>query len=87
MEQGKQLRSIAAHAEGVTSLHFAHDGRLLSGGRDRQAKIWDPEGKPLRALEPFPELVMKVAFAHDGARLLAGDWSGEIRLSAPQTGS
>jgi hypothetical protein len=86
MEQGKQLRSIAAHAEGVTSIHLAHDGRLLSGGRDRQAKIWDAEGKPVRTLEPFSELVMKVAFAHDGARLLAGDWSGEIRLSAAADG-
>jgi len=86
MEQGKQLRSIAAHAEGVTSLHFAHDGRLLSGGRDHLAKLWDPEGKLVRALEPFPELIMKVAFAHDGARVLAGDWSGEIRLSAAADG-
>ena len=86
MEQGKQLRSIAAHAGGVTSLHFAHDGRLLSGGRDQRAKLWDAEGKPLRVFEPFPELVMKVAFAHDGARVLAGDWSGEIHLSVAADG-
>ncbi len=80
MEEGKTLRSFNAHSPGVTDLAFAHDGRLVSCGRDRLAKLWDASGKQLRAFEPMKEPVLKAAITHDGGRVVAGDWSGEIRV-------
>ena len=86
MENGKRIKSIAAHPGGVTSLAFLHDGRFVSGGRDHLVKLWDGGGNSLRQFEPFGELVMKVAATHDGGRIVAGDWSGEVRLSSAADG-
>jgi len=47
MEEGRQLRSFTAHGDGgVTWLEFAHDGRIVSCGRDRVVKLWKPYGVP-----------------------------------------
>lgn len=50
------------------------------------AKLWDPGGNPLRSFEPFADLALKVAVTHDGGRVVAGDWSGEIRLFSAADG-
>jgi len=86
MENGKRIKNISAHPGGTTSIEFLHDGRLVSGGRDRTVKLWDGGGNQKRQFPPFGELVMKVAATHDGARVVAGDWSGEVRLSAVADG-
>ena len=80
MEDGRQIRSINAHAGGVTGIACAHDGRLVSCGRDNQVKVWDASGKQLQTLGPFSDVAMRCVFTHDGARVVAGDWTGEIRV-------
>ncbi len=80
MEDGKQLKSVNAHGQGVTSLDCTHDGRFASCGRDRMAKIWDTSGKAQRSFAPFGDLALEVAFTHDGGRVVAGDWTGEVRM-------
>ena len=82
VENGKRIKNIQAHGGGVASIQFLHDGRLVSGGRDRTVKLWDASGNQIRQFEPFGDVVMKVAAAHDGNRIIAGDWSGEVRLSS-----
>lgn len=77
---GKQLQSVNAHGGGVTSIAFTHDGRLASCGRDRVAKLWDAGGKQIRAFEAMKDIALEVAITHDGGRVLAGDWTGEIRV-------
>ena len=86
MENGKRIKNITAHPGGATSLQFLHDGRLVSGGRDRAVKLWGVGGNQIRQFEPFGELVMKVAATHDGGRIIAGDWSGEVRLVSVSDG-
>lgn len=86
VEKGKRIKNISAHPGGVASIQFLHDGRLVSGGRDRTVKLWDASGNQVRRFEPFGELVMKVAAAHDGKRIIAGDWSGEVRLTSAADG-
>ncbi|NUQ63426.1 MAG: hypothetical protein HUU20_13185 [Pirellulales bacterium] len=80
MIDGKAIRSINAHGGGVAAVHFIHDGRLASIGRDRVVKLWDGEGKQVRAFDAFSELGLEVALTHDGGRVIAGDWTGEIRM-------
>jgi hypothetical protein len=80
IEDGKQIKSINAHPGGVTDVQFTHDGRLVSCGRDNQVKVWDATGKQLRVLGPFADVAMRCVFTHDGGRVVAGDWTGEIRV-------
>lgn len=79
-EDGKPLKSFNAHPGGVTAMEFTHDGRLVSCGRDKRVKVWDPTGKQIRVFDPMADIPLEVAFAHDGARVVAGDWTGEVRL-------
>jgi hypothetical protein len=86
MENGQRIKNLAGHPGGTTSLQFLHDGSLLSGGRDHTVKLWGPGGNQIRQFDPMGELVMKVAATHDGRRILAGDWSGEVRLTSATDG-
>jgi hypothetical protein len=81
MEGGKEVKSWAAHGGGASSLVFARDGRLVSAGRDRLTKIWDANGAVIRELAAFGDVATEAAFTHDAARVVAGDWLGEVRLS------
>lgn len=80
MENGSNFRNWGAHGGGCASLEFTHDGRLVSVGRDRQAKIWDQNGAQQRAFDALPDVGLDVVFTHDGARVIAGDWTGEVRM-------
>jgi hypothetical protein len=80
MEGGKEIKNIAAHGGGVTSLEFAQDGKLVSTGRDRLTKLWDGGGTVIREFPAFGDLAMESALTHNSARVIAGDWLGEIRL-------
>ncbi len=81
MEGGKQIKSWGAHGGGASSVDFARDGRLVSVGRDRKTKLWDAGGAAAGELPAFGDIAMEVAFTHDAARVVAGDWLGEVRMS------
>jgi hypothetical protein len=81
MEAGKQVKNWNAHGGGASSVEFARDGKLVSVGRDRLTKIWDGNGTAIRDLPALADIAMEAAFAHDSARVVAGDWLGEVRMS------
>lgn len=76
----KELKSFNAHGGGVTSIDIARDGRIITSGKDRLVKLWDASGTHVRDFPAMPEAVLEVAFTHDGSGVIAGDWSGEIRM-------
>src|SRR5262249_48013121 len=80
MENGGNIKAISAHASGVTSVRFAKDGRLLTTGRDRVVRLWDVNGNKQRDFEPFGDLALEAVLTHDGSKVIAADWSGEIRV-------
>ena len=59
---------------------FAHDGRLVGAGRDLVPKLWDAGGNPVKQFAGFPEEVLHAVFTHDGKRIVAADWSGQVRV-------
>lgn len=79
MENGGNFKSWG-HGAPVQWVAYAHDGRLVSCGRDRVAKLWDGNGGAQRTFEALPDVALRVTFSHDGARILAGDWSGQVRV-------
>lgn len=78
---GKALKSINAHDGGATSVAFDHEGRLVTGGKDRKVKLWDASGNLVREFPVMQETVLAVAITHDGSQVLAGDWTGEVLVS------
>ena len=80
MENGNAIKSWGAHGGGGQSVQFTHDNRLVSCGRDRVAVAWDQNGSRLRAFDVLPDVAVRCCFTHDGARVVAGDWSGAVRV-------
>lgn len=81
MENGQQVKSWAAHGNaGVEAVRFTHDGRIVTAGRDRAVRTHNADASAGPAFEAFGDLALQAAFTHDGARVVGGDWTGEIRL-------
>ncbi|MCP4857454.1 MAG: hypothetical protein GY903_23465 [Fuerstiella sp.] len=80
MENGRNIKSWNAHGGGTLSMEFCRDGRVVSCGRDKVARIWDQNGKQLRAFEAFADLALQVSHCDETNRVVAGDWTGEVRV-------
>ncbi len=80
MENGTQIKSWGAHGGGVASARFAKDGRIVTTGRDRVVRVWDQNGGKQKEFEPFGDLALRAVFADDDTKVVAGDWSGEVRV-------
>lgn len=87
MENGGQIKQWAAHGGGVFSVEFCRDGRVVSSGRDRVAKLWDANGNAVRSFEAFNDLALQVSHCDETDRVIAGDWTGEIRVWAAADGA
>ena len=53
---------------------------MVSAGRDLAPKTWDAAGNPLKTFPAFAEPALHAVFTHDGARIVAADWSGQVRV-------
>ncbi len=78
---GKAVKTINAHPGGVTGVAFDHEGRLVTSGKDRKVKLWNPAGDLIREFPVMTEDVLAVAITHDGSRVVGGDWTGDVRLT------
>ncbi|HVJ80386.1 MAG TPA: c-type cytochrome domain-containing protein, partial [Planctomycetia bacterium] len=86
MENGGNIKNWGAHAGGAASVKFTHDGKLASTGRDRVTKLWDQNGAAQKSFEAFPDLGLRVAVTHENAKVIAGDWSGQVKVWAVADG-
>lgn len=80
MENGGNIRNWSAHGGGSLSVRFSPDNRLVSTGRDRVTKLWDGNGTLQRQFEAHADLGLKAAITHDNSRVLAGDWTGAVKV-------
>lgn len=86
MGGGGQIKSVNAHGPGVASIDFAADGRLTTCGRDKLVKFWAPDGNGKGESQPFDDIALQVAFTSDAKSVVAGGWSGQVRVIAVQDG-
>ncbi|MEZ6122455.1 MAG: c-type cytochrome domain-containing protein [Planctomycetaceae bacterium] len=80
MENGGNIKSWNAHGGGTASMEFCRDGRIVTCGRDKTAKIWDQNGAQQRQFEAFADLALQVSHCDETDRVIAGDWTGEVRV-------
>ncbi len=80
VKEGTESKSWTAHAGGVLWVEFTPDGKIVTCGRDKIAKVWDASGKALAATEAFTDIALRAAMAND--RVIAADWTGAIRVYA-----
>ncbi|MFP6887278.1 MAG: hypothetical protein VB997_06925, partial [Opitutales bacterium] len=80
MFNGKQVRTWTAHGGGTLSIDFDKKGNLVTAGRDKTVKLWNPSGGAIRTISGFPEMVMEARYSHDGSRVIAGDWTGAVSV-------
>ncbi|QDT35776.1 WD40 domain-containing protein [Stratiformator vulcanicus] len=77
---GKKLKDFGAHGGGVSDVDFTRDGKLVSVGRDKTAKLWDANGKQLKTFPAFSDIALAVTSSDETGHVIASDWSGEIRV-------
>src|SRR5690606_31146813 len=80
MVNGNLAKSWNAHGGGAMAVQFTRDSRIASTGRDRVTKLWDQNGAQQRAFPALPDIGLEVAFSSEDDRILAGDWSGAVRV-------
>jgi hypothetical protein len=80
INNGTLVKNWGAHGGGAAAVQFTRDSRLVSTGRDRVTKLWDQNGQQLRAFPALNDLGLEVAFSSEDERVLAGDWTGVVRV-------
>jgi hypothetical protein len=87
MNTGESIKSWNAHGgSGVLSVDFAPDGRIVTAGRDRTARLWGPDGKKVRDLPPMRDVAIHAVFADEGKLVAGADFSGEVRVNSATDG-
>ncbi len=80
MENGRQVKSWGAHGGGSSMMEFCQDGNLVSTGRDKVTKLFKQDGSQIRAFPALPDLGLEVTYCDETKRVIAGDYSGVIRV-------
>lgn len=65
---------------GCVSVNYSRTGNIATAGRDRSAKVWKPDGSLHVKLEGFEDIPSRVVFTHDGEKIIAGDFTGKLRV-------
>jgi WD40 repeat protein/uncharacterized caspase-like protein len=70
---GDLKKQWQAHSSGPVSLALSANGnRILSGGRDKKAVLWDINGESLKTFGPYTGPVNDVAISTDSQRIAIG---------------
>ena len=74
------MKSWAAHASGALDVSFAHDGQLVTCGRDLAVTLWNANGGKVRSFDFSGDLPIRAVFSHDDKRIFATDFAGRVAV-------
>lgn len=85
---GELISTFKGHSDRVNDIAVSPDGlTLLSGGNDRQARVWDVASQQVKQTLPQRgSIVRRVAFSNDGNYFLVSAWDGKVRIRKASTG-
>lgn len=72
---------------GILDVAFTKDGRLVSIGRDRVARLWNTEGQEQRRLGQGDDIGLSIATTHDDSLAVFSDWTGAVRITKLEDGA
>jgi WD40 repeat protein len=80
-QNGKDLGKISSGDFVTASLDFSPDGRLLVGGRNNTAVIWDPAAlKELKVLGGHLDRINSIRFSPDGTQIASSGADGVLKF-------
>ncbi|GMW00769.1 MAG: hypothetical protein AMXMBFR84_19060 [Candidatus Hydrogenedentota bacterium] len=82
-----KIRGFNAHGGGVLSAQFGADNQIVTTGVDGQVKRWDVNGTNTATYEALPDWGYQVRFGKGGAVVMAGCWTGNVRVYDTQSGA
>ncbi len=80
MENGGQIKNINAHPGGTLHVSFGRSGHLVSTGRDRTVKWWNPSGDLQKQFNGLADLGTAIAFCNETNRVINADLSGQVSV-------
>lgn len=83
--RGNQVKQWRA-GPGVLDVSFTKDGRVVTVGRDRVARLYNTDGKELKKLGTGDDITLAIAATHDETKAVFTDWTGAVRLVNLESG-
>lgn len=80
LNDGREIKKWNAHGGGVTAVDYIRDGRIVTAGKDRTAKLWQGDGAGIRTFEGLTEMGLEVGYDADHDLVLGGDWAGRVMV-------
>jgi WD40 repeat protein len=77
---GLRIKVDKGDSPGVLSIDYGKKGELVSAGRDGAVRIMRSDTREESRIEEFEDLPTNAVFTHDGARLVTGDFLGNVRF-------
>lgn len=77
-KEGKEIKTWSAHNGGVEWVDFTPEGKLITCGRDKIARVWEQDGKKIAETQPAADITLRAGLAND--HMLVGDWTGKIQV-------
>ena len=73
-------RVLKGHEGDVNSVAYSRDGRIVTAGVDRTARVWGARGTPTVVLRGHDDAVTTAIFTRDGRHVLSSSDDGTVRL-------
>lgn len=84
--EGKQAKTWVAHKGGAMAVAYSRDGRFVTCGRDGTVITWGADGAKQKSMTVGGEMALNCAWVDDGARVVAGDFAGNVWLWDAKSG-
>lgn len=83
----QELSTLKGHSDILRSIAFNSQGKaLVTGSRDKTARVWDETGAELLCLKGHTGAVITAVFSPDGQTILTGSADNSVRLWDAHTG-